>query len=212
MARSAAPLAVVTTAPRQRILDAALDLMGEYGFDGMSLQMVADRVGLHKSTLFHHFKGKEELAQEVLLGVSQRLLDRIQPIIEEQPPELEQILRAADVMVDHFAEERGAARSLMRLMVASPDFVLAVGSGRHPVDRLLIGMTRWLDRARQAGAIRRVKVRHTLLNIMGIVLFYPATAHGIGAEILSADPWSPDALKTRKRELRTFLRGALEPH
>src|SRR5215470_12066232 len=109
MARSAAPLALVPSTPRQRILDAALDLMAEHGFDGMSLQMVADRVGLHKSTLFHHFKGKEELAQEVLLGVSQRLLDQILPVLEADPPELEQILRAADCMVDHFAAERSAA-------------------------------------------------------------------------------------------------------
>jgi len=185
--------------------------MADHGFDGMSLQMVADRVGLHKSTLFHHFKGKEELAQEVLLGVAQRLLDRIQPILEEEPPDLEQILRAADAMVDHFADERSAARSLVRLMVASPDFVLAVGSGEHPVDRLLIDITRWLDRARQASAIRRVNVRHTLLNVMGIALFYPATAHSIGEQILAADPWSPDALEVRRRDLRAFLSGALQP-
>jgi len=211
MARSTAPLAVVTPSPRQRIIDAALDLMAEHGFDGMSLQMVADHVGLHKSTLFHHFKGKEELAREVLEGVSQRLLDRIEPLIAGEPPDIEQFLRASDTMIDHFAQERSSARSLVRLMVASPDFVLAVGSGDHPVDRLLIGLTRWLDRARRAGVIRRVKVRHTLLNVMGVALFYPATAHGIGTEILSADPWSDDALRTRKRELRAFLRGALEP-
>lgn len=185
--------------------------MAEHGFDGMSLQMVADKVGLHKSTLFHHFKGKEELAREVLHGVAQRLLERIEPLLQSDPPELEQILRASDAMIDHFAEERSAARSLMRLMVASPDFVLAVGSGDHPVDRLLVGITRWLDRARQAGVIRRVKVRHTLLGVMGVVLFYPAAAHGIGEGILAADPWSEESLRARKRELRAFLRGGLEP-
>lgn len=210
MPRSNARLAVVPPAPRQRILDAALDLMAEHGFDGMSLQMVADRVGLHKSTLFHHFKGKEELAREVLDGVLQRLLERIEPLLAGEPPELEQILWASDAMVDHFAEERSAARSLLRLMVASPDFVLAVGSGEHAVDRLLIGISRWLDRARKAGVIRRVAVRQTLLNVMGVALFYPATAHGISEEILAADPWSDESLRARKRELRAFLRGALE--
>jgi hypothetical protein len=114
-------------------------------------------------------------------------------------------------MVDHFAAERAAARSLMRLMVASPDFVLAVGSGDHPVDRLLSGITRWLDRARKAGVIRRVKVRHALLGVIGIVLFYPAAAHGIGEGILAADPWSEESLRAQKRELRAFLHGGLEP-
>ena len=78
--------ATPTDAPRQRILDAALELLSEHGYEGMSLQRVADRVGLHKSSLFHHFKSKEELANEVYRGLAERLMKRIEPLLASVLP------------------------------------------------------------------------------------------------------------------------------
>ena len=203
-------------APRQRILDAALELLAEHGYEGTSLQQVADRVGLHKSTLFHHFKSKEELAHEVYQGLAERLLKRLDPLLAEDPPRFESLLAALDASVEHFADEPAAGRLLMRLMVTSRG--LAPGSPFAPpagevdaIDRVLIGVGAGLARARAAGVIRYVPVRHTLLNLMGLVLFYPAVAHHIPPAVLRADPLAPEMLESRKRELREFLRGALAP-
>ena len=61
---------------RERILTATTQLMSEKGFKGTSLQEVADRVGIHKSTLFHYFKNKEELLLTILeIGISQATID-----------------------------------------------------------------------------------------------------------------------------------------
>lgn len=207
---TARPLEVVP-APRQRILDAALDLLAEHGYDGMSLQMVADRVGLHKSSLFHHFKGKDELSQEVFRGIAQRLWNEVAPFLDLRPIEVEHILDLSDALVEHFAREPAAARLLMRLMVANREFGLGADGAGRIMERVLVAIGEWLDRARRAGVIRRVHVRQALMNVMGVVLFYPATAHCIGTGVLAADPWSSETLKARKRELRTFLSGALFP-
>lgn len=198
---------------RERILAIALELMAEYGYDGMSLQMVADRVGLHKSTLFHYFGGKRKLADEVFVGVAERVLKKVEPLLAIEPPELEQILRAGDTVLDHFAEERAAARFLMRVMVAHPDdaFCVPRDDPGHPIIRLLFEVGRWIDRARAAGALRPLKVRHTLLNLLGVMLFYPAVVHDIGRGVLETDPWSAESIRLRKRELRSFVEGALAP-
>ncbi len=203
---------------RERIIDTALGLIAEHGYEGMSLQMVADRVGLHKSTLFHYFKSKEQLAHEVYSGIGERLLKRIEPLLAVGKPSLDQVLRLSDELVDHFSEERGAARFLMRLMVAEHESALSArvfafdADDAHPFDQVLVAAGAWLDRARRAGVIRRIKVRHTLINLLGLVLFYPAIAHATGSAALDADPWSETSLGTRKRELRNFLRAALEAH
>jgi len=42
-----------------KILDATMELMGEKGFHGTSVQMIADKVHVSKSTIFHYFKSKE---------------------------------------------------------------------------------------------------------------------------------------------------------
>jgi AcrR family transcriptional regulator len=210
-----APDANSSAAPRRRILQVALELMAEHGYEGMSLQQVADGVGLHKSSLFHHFRSKEELAREVYQGVAERLLKRVEPVLAEDPPRFESLLLALDASVDLFAAEPAAARLLMRLMVTSRGeqsgpFHAPAGS-HDPIGQLLTGIGRWLARARQAGVIRHVPVRHSVLNLMGLVLFYPGVAHHIPQELLGADPRSAEMVESRKRELRTLLSGAFAP-
>ena len=201
-------------APRQRILDAALELLAEHGYEGMSLQQVADRVALHKSSLFHHFKCKEELAREVYKGTTERLLKRIEPLLAEDPPRIEALFAALDASVEHFAAEPAAARLLLRLMVTSGDTAPGGPFSSPPgepdgVGLVLSSVGSWLARARRAGVIRWVPVRHTVMNLMGLSLFYPAVLHHTPRHLLDSDPGSPENLERRKSELRAFVRGAL---
>ncbi len=51
---------------RDKIVSVAADLINRKGYRGTSFQEIADRVGIHKSTLFHYFKNKEQLLLRVL--------------------------------------------------------------------------------------------------------------------------------------------------
>lgn len=51
---------------RDRILDAALDLVLERGYAGMSLDQLIQRVGITKGAFFYHFKSKKDLAMALL--------------------------------------------------------------------------------------------------------------------------------------------------
>ena len=42
-----------------KILRATIELMNEKGYHGTSVKMIADKVNVSKSTIFHHFKSKE---------------------------------------------------------------------------------------------------------------------------------------------------------
>ncbi len=64
---------------RQRILQIALELFTLQGFDGTSLQQIADRLGVTKAALYYHFKSKDDLLDSVtapLLVHFQGLLGR----------------------------------------------------------------------------------------------------------------------------------------
>jgi AcrR family transcriptional regulator len=54
---------------RQRILDVALDLFTEQGYDGTSLREIAERLAVTKAALYYHFASKED----VLLALHMRL-------------------------------------------------------------------------------------------------------------------------------------------
>ena len=57
---------------RARVIDAAVDLFAERGYDGTSVSQVIDRAGLTKGGFYHHFASKEEL----LWGVYGDLIER----------------------------------------------------------------------------------------------------------------------------------------
>ena len=64
-----------------KILDVAEDLFARRGFAGVGMREVADRVGLGKSSLFHHFRGKTQLYFEVLARVLDRIRVRLEPAL-----------------------------------------------------------------------------------------------------------------------------------
>ena len=50
----------------ERILAAAKDLFAESGFDAVSMNAIAERAGVSKANIFHHFKSKNDLYLAVL--------------------------------------------------------------------------------------------------------------------------------------------------
>ena len=46
---------------RDKILDEALTLFAENGYDGTSVEEIAEKVGLKAPSLYNHFKGKEDI-------------------------------------------------------------------------------------------------------------------------------------------------------
>lgn len=204
---------VATPAPeasRDRIRQAATRLFARYGYDAVSLQAIADEVGLHKSTLFHHYRSKLEIVDDVMVGIIELVLAWVQRLNDQPAPELEEFFQAIDQLVDAFADDPDAARVLVSAMTAPADSELAQAGSAERVVEFYAGLATWLDRARKAGVIAKVSIRQTIPNLMGLVLIYPATARDLEA-FLGPEPFSPRAREVRKRELRAMLGGLLAP-
>ncbi|MGD0167978.1 MAG: helix-turn-helix domain-containing protein [Gaiellaceae bacterium] len=63
---------------RERILDTALDLFIERGYEKTSLRELAERVGITKAALYYYFSSKEELLKtlvEPLFAAQERAMD-----------------------------------------------------------------------------------------------------------------------------------------
>lgn len=50
---------------RTRILEASLELFAERGFEGTGISEIAERVGIAKSVIYHHFRNKEAVLAEI---------------------------------------------------------------------------------------------------------------------------------------------------
>ena len=84
MPRTKAPVTEKGRATRERILQAAADLVAEKGAAGMSLDDVSARTGASRSQLYHYFEDRDDLvravidvATESVIGVQGELLDHL---------------------------------------------------------------------------------------------------------------------------------------
>jgi len=68
---------------RERILDVALELFNEQGYDKTSLREIAERLGVTKAALYYHFERKEDILLELHLrlhALGSDLLDELDRI------------------------------------------------------------------------------------------------------------------------------------
>jgi len=72
------PVPKVVGGARERVLTAALELFGEHGVSGTSLQMIADRIGVTKAAVYHQFHSKEE----IVLGVLEPAMESLRASLE----------------------------------------------------------------------------------------------------------------------------------
>lgn len=77
----------------EKILSVAANLMSKKGYQGTSLQEIGDKVGLHKSSLFHYIKNKEELLLRILEKSISEVNVNLDNIITNRELEPEEKLR-----------------------------------------------------------------------------------------------------------------------
>jgi len=104
MPRSA-PDQVEASTTKERILDVALDLFVEHGFDGTSLRQIAEQLGMTKAALYYHFESKED----ILMALHMRLHDfgrELLATLGNEPVTLEIWGRLLNELMDQMMAQR----------------------------------------------------------------------------------------------------------
>ena len=68
---------------RQRLIDAALAVFGEFGFEGASTRMLADKAGANLAAIPYHFGGKEGLYRAAAEYSVARITDQTTGMLQE---------------------------------------------------------------------------------------------------------------------------------
>lgn len=71
---------------RARIIAQARRLFLENGYADVSMQQIADAAGLRKASIYHHFRDKNALFTEVVVGEMRRMLDTLEEVASEGRP------------------------------------------------------------------------------------------------------------------------------
>jgi|LNFM01.1.fsa_nt_gb TetR/AcrR family transcriptional regulator len=196
---------------RAKALLAATRLFAAHGFDGTSVQDVADALGLTKQAVLHHFASKEQLREAVL-----------DEILEHWNERLPKLLLAATASEDRFDAVFG---ELFRFFFTEPDrarVILREALDRPAVvRRLLEGPVRpWLAAVAgyiQSGVERgqhhegldpEAYVLHVLLLVLSAAAGLHVMPAALGANA-AGEATERDPAERYTRELVRLARSAL---
>ena len=197
---------------REKILDVAEALFARRGYSGVGLREVAEAVGLGKSSLFHHFRGKSQLYFQVLGRVLGRIRDRLAPVLEADADPSQRLERWVDALVDALAEHPSSARLLLRALVEDEtprdDRLPDAAAAEAILDGLLAGIRRLLREGVARGEFRPVSDAHTVQTLIGATVYHFASGE-LGESLLGRPLLSAEAVARRKQELRELLRSGL---
>jgi AcrR family transcriptional regulator len=194
---------------RDKILDVAEALFARRGYAGIGLREVADSSGLSKSSLFHHFRSKEQLYHEVILRVLLRIRERFDANAVRNDSPRAQLERWLEELIDTFAEHPTAPRLLLRALFEEEDAIAPEAEVCEAQLASIIGdAERLVQRGIECGELRRVSTPHTLLTLIGATVFHFASAE-MGERILGRPLFSAEEVARRKREVIGLLRHGL---
>ena len=181
---------------RQAILDQAIRTFAELGFRRADVQVIADKAGVGKGTIYRYFRSKEDLFWATTLDVFTRL-DQY-------------ILAAMNGAEGACAKLRAAALAHAAFFVDNPQYIELIvqdraefpgvwpESHREHREKMLGQVDDVLCRGIETGELRALDTRQTTIS-MGCLLF--------GTVMLEGRLDSMDILKMTEYAIDIFLQG-----
>ena len=98
---------------KERLLDAAMDLIWENSYGATSVDAICDRAGAKKGSFYYFFKSKSELAAAALEDCWNKKKAEMDSIFSPTVPPLERFARYFDFVHDRLAEVQKKCGSIL---------------------------------------------------------------------------------------------------
>jgi TetR/AcrR family transcriptional regulator len=196
-------------APRARkeeILEVATRLFAERGYEGASMNDVAELVGMRKASLFYHFVTKDALYEAVVDRLIASLNEPLQAIYAGGGTFAERLDALTRTLVDTLGARPYAARLLLR---ETMDWGPVMRS--KLADRILMVLeagAAWVKAGQSEGVFSQGDPKHVVITAIGMHVL-PFAIGQLIERYTGASPFDPAFIEKRRHEA---LRQARDLH
>lgn len=192
----------------EQILKVARKVFMQHGYDGTSMQMIADEAGINKSLLHYYYRSKEKLFREVFSKVFSQFIPHLGIIFMSDMGLEQKIYAFADRYIDVFIENPLIPIFVMQELSKNPDYLaeLVKGAGIDP-EHLLGKISQALE---NEGVYIR-DPRHFFVNLVGLCIF-PFAARPLVQRMLFGNDEEAynEFLEERKKEVPKLMLNAIK--
>lgn len=172
------------------ILEAAMDIFVEKGWNGARMQEIADRAGINKALLHYYFRSKRNLYNRIIESVFGSFFSQIDLALADGRTFEDILRRFIDVVVDIIAARPRIPVFIMHeLSIGGPNVLEVLKSS---VDRkgmtLPQRMIAIIRREARAGRIRPVDGPQLMITLLGSCIYYFAAEPIVEAMIAHVQP------------------------
>lgn len=186
-----------------RIMEAARSVFIRNGFDGTTMQQIADEAGMNKSLLHYYFRNKEKLFESVFAFAFRQFVPQIQDILYAQTTVFDKIERIVSEYMDLLLKNEILPAFILHEINRNPDRLYAIMQETGLDPGMFIGS---LQAEMEQNHLRPMDPRHLIVNMLALCIF-PIAARPLVQRILfSNDTESYNHfLQDRKKEVARFI-------
>jgi AcrR family transcriptional regulator len=188
---------------KDEILDVAMRLFAERGYEGTSMNDVAEKVGMRKASLFYHFATKDALYEAVLDRLVASLQAALEEIYASSGTYADRLDAVTNTIVGVFGSHPYAARLLLRETMDWGPVIR--GKLLERILRVLEAGAAWVSAGQESGAFVEGDAKQLVLSAIGLH-FLPFAVGNLVERFIGMDAFDPRFVEARRRALRSQAR------
>lgn len=192
----------------QKIIEAAEEVFHQKGYDGARMQEIAEQAGINKGLLHYYFKTKDNLFAAIFSVAKNRMISRLQVILEMEISLHEKIDMLVDQYLSVMLKHPALPRFVLNELNKNPERFIKKHLDKE-MKEALTAFQKSIEQEVKKGAIRNIDARQLLMNLMAMIIF-PFIGRPIFMEVFGADEKEfKKLLRERGENIKTFIKNAI---
>ncbi len=188
---------------KEEILEVATRHFAERGYDGTSMNDVAEAVGVRKASLFYHFETKDALYEAVLDRLIATLATPLGVAYSGEGSFEERLVRAADTLTSMLASHPYAAKLLLREAMDWGPVMRGELSG-HTVAVMEMSAA-FIRAGQEAGVFAKADPKQLMISLLGLH-FVPFALEQLVEKFTGSKPFDLQFIEERRTAVKQQVR------